>query len=93
MKPSEHKIQDLSVRAGFGINGSPIKEDDDKLFQTKYYSAGLGYRFNEYYVDLAYQRVESQNRMSSYALNDNTQPVANIKNGNNNVFLTFGLRF
>lgn len=89
----EYKIQDLSVRAGFGINGSPIKEDDDKLFETKYYSAGLGYRFNEYYVDLAYQRVESQNRMSSYALNDNTQPVANIKNGNNNVFLTFGLRF
>jgi hypothetical protein len=89
----EYKLNNLSLRAGYGLNGSPLKNDDDKIFDTKYYSGGLGYRINEYYFDIAYQRVESQNRLSPYVLNDGSEPVASVKNGNNNIFLTFGIRF
>ncbi|MDR6785206.1 hypothetical protein ABIE26_003905 [Pedobacter africanus] len=89
----EYKLNNLSLRAGYGLNGSPLKNDDDKIFDTKYYSGGLGYRINEYYFDIAYQRMESQNRLSPYVLNDGSEPVASVKNGNNNIFLTFGIRF
>jgi hypothetical protein len=89
----EYKIDNLSLRAGYGLNGSPLKDDSQNLFDTKYYSAGLGYRVNEYYVDIAYQRVQSENRLSPYTLNDGSEPIASIKNANNNVFLTFGIRF
>ncbi|SMC87190.1 OmpP1/FadL family transporter [Pedobacter nyackensis] len=89
----EYKLNNVSLRAGYGLNGSPFKDDDNNTYGTQYYSAGLGFRLSEYYIDLAYQRVQSENRNSPYALNDGTQPVASIKNGNNNVFLTFGVRF
>ncbi|SDJ81351.1 Long-chain fatty acid transport protein [Pedobacter sp. ok626] len=89
----EYKINNLSLRAGYGLNGSPVKDDTNNTYGTKYYSGGLGYRFNEYYFDLAYQRVQSEDRVSPYALSDGAEPVASIKNANNNVFLTFGIRF
>lgn len=89
----EYRLDNVSLRAGYGLNGSPVKNDDSNLFDVKYYSAGLGYRVNEYYIDLAYQRVQSNERLASYTLNNGTEPVAAIKNGNNNVFLTIGLRF
>lgn len=89
----EYKIDQLSLRAGYGLNGSPLKDDKDNIYATKFYSGGLGYRINEYYFDLAYQRVESENRLKPYTLNGGAEPQASVKNGNNNVFLTFGVRF
>jgi len=89
----EYKISNLSLRAGFGVNGSPVQDDDQKIFQTKYYTGGIGYRFDQYYLDLAYQRVNTQNTISSYSLSDHSEPYAKSKNGLNNVFLTFGVRF
>lgn len=89
----EYKINDLSLRAGYGLNGSPVKDDTQNIFDTQYYSAGLGYRFNEYYLDIAYQRVQSESRYTPYTLNSGAEPIASAKNANNNVFLTFGVRF
>ena len=89
----EYKIDQISLRAGYGMNGSPIKNDDDNKFQSKFYSGGLGYRYSNYYLDLAYQRVESQNTTSPYTLSDLSEPVADIKVAKNNLFLTVGVRF
>lgn len=89
----EYKLDNLSLRAGYGLNGSPLKGDSQKIYDTKYYTGGLGYRINEYYFDIAYQRVQSENRLSPYVLSDGSEPVAAIKNANNNVLLTFGIRF
>ncbi|WP_316789426.1 hypothetical protein [Pedobacter frigoris] len=91
----EYKVNQLSLRAGYGVTGSPMKEeiDPDKIYARKYISGGLGYRIKEYYFDLAYQRVSSENRLSSYVLANGGEPRAIVKNANNNVFLTFGLRF
>ncbi|TKC06774.1 hypothetical protein FA048_16365 [Pedobacter polaris] len=89
----EYKINNLSLRAGYGLNGSPYKTDEDGFFDTKMYSGGLGYRVNNYYVDLAYQRVETNNTFSPYNLSTGTEPTADVKNTRNNVFLTLGLRF
>ncbi|RZM26815.1 MAG: hypothetical protein EOO88_15625 [Pedobacter sp.] len=89
----EYKIDQISVRAGFGLNGSPIKNDTDNDFQTKVYSGGLGYRHSNYYIDLAYQRAETNYTTSPYTLADLSEPVANIKVAKNNLFLTVGVRF
>lgn len=89
----EYKINMVSLRGGYALNGSPYKTDEDGLFDTKIYSGGLGYRTNKYSVDLAYQRLEYTNTVSPYTLNAGNEPVANITNAKNNVFLTFGLRF
>lgn len=89
----EYKIDAISLRAGYGLNGSPYKNDDDNLFDTKMYSGGLGYRINNYYLDLAYQRVETNGTNSPYTLNNGSEPTASSKFVNNNFFLTFGLRF
>jgi hypothetical protein len=79
------------------LNGSPYADDDDNVFDTKIYSGGLGYRYNNYYFDVAYQRVETTNTFSPYQLALNNPvgpaPVANVNFAKNNVFLTFGVRF
>ena len=89
----EYKIGQLSLRAGYGLNGSPYKDDDDNVFDTKYYSGGLGYRFSQFYFDAAYQRVETNNTYNPYLLNDLSEPTATVKSQRNNVFLTFGVKF
>lgn len=90
----EVKLTDLvSLRAGYGLNGSAYKDDSDNHFQTQFYSGGIGYRNKNYYFDLAYQRVQTNSTFSPYLLSDYTEPVADVKNSKNNVFLTFGLRF
>lgn len=91
----EYKIDMLTLRAGFGLNGTPYKQDPDNLFQTKYYSGGLGYRIDQYYIDVAYQRVETNQEFVPYVAGTNaaTDPTASTKLSKNNVFLTFGVRF
>ena len=90
----EYKLLDnISLRAGYGVNGSPYKDDSNKLFDTKMYSGGLGYRVDNYYFDLAYQRVETNGTNSPYTLNNGTEPTATSKYANNNFLLTFGIRF
>ncbi len=90
---AEYKINSLSLRAGYGLNGSPYKTDNDGFYDTKMYSGGLGYRVSNYYIDLAYQRVEANSTFSPYTLNNFSEPSAEGVNSKNNVFLTLGLRF
>lgn len=90
----EYKVNSqFGLRAGYGLNGSAIKGDTDNYFASHYYTGGLGYRVNNYYVDLAYQRVDTNTDLAPYELNDFSEPEANIKTSRNNVFLTFGVRF
>lgn len=90
---AEYKINTVSLRAGYGLNGSPYKTDDSDFFDTKIYSGGIGYRVNNYSIDLAYQRVENNSTFRPYTLLAGNEPVAAIQNTKNNVFLTLGLRF
>ncbi len=89
----EYKIDAISLRGGYALNGSPYKTDESGLFDAKVYSGGLGYRTSKYTIDLAYQRLENTNTVSPYTLNNGTEPLASTVNSKNNVFLTFGVRF
>jgi hypothetical protein len=90
---AEYKIDKISLRGGYGVMGSPYKSDTSDAFDTKMYSGGLGYRINNYYLDLAYQRIEASNTTSPYTLNSFKEPVANVTNTRDNFFLTLGIRF
>jgi hypothetical protein len=90
---AEVKAGVVALRAGYGVNGSPYKNDPNHDYQMKYYSGGLGFRFSNYYLDLAYQRMETVASSSIYTLQDNTEPVSNLKVSKNNAFLTLGVRF
>lgn len=84
---------ELSLRAGYGVNGNGVKGGDNKFYQGQYYTGGLGYRIDNYYFDVAYQNYQTNFSSSPYLLNDYTEPVADVKSNRNNVFLTFGVRF
>ncbi|MBB2148991.1 OmpP1/FadL family transporter [Pedobacter gandavensis] len=91
---AEYKVANaVSLRAGYGNNGTAIKNDTKNYFATQYYTGGLGYRVGSYYVDVAYQHIKGNVDLDSYFLNDGSEPVANIKTSRDNVFLTFGVRF
>lgn len=90
----ELKVNELiSIRAGYGVNGSAYKDDSDKDFDTQFMSGGIGYRYGNYFFDLAYQRVNTRSTFAPYLLNDYNEPIVDGKNTKQNVFLTFGIRF
>lgn len=91
---AEYRLNPFSLRAGYGYNGTPYKVDPGNLSAVKYYSAGIGYRISQYYIDLAYQRNETNYGFSPYGLdNADAVPVASVKVARNNVFMTVGVRF
>ena len=90
----EFKVNEfVSLRGGYGINGSAFKDDADEYFRSQFYSGGIGYRNKNYYFDVAYQRVQTHSTFSPYLLIDYKEPVADVANNKNNMFLTFGIRF
>lgn len=81
------------LRAGYGHNGSPYEAFEST---TQTVSAGLGYRVDNVYIDLAYQNFTQKYGWQVYKLDDANEhfsPVADISNSRNSVFLTLGLKF
>lgn len=90
---TELKFNRLMVRGGYGVQGNPYKELDNTKFNISTYSAGLGYRFNDVYVDMTYQQIAYNTDIKPYNLNPGISPVALIENSRTNIFLTIGKRF
>jgi len=83
----------LMVRAGYGYTGSPYK-DENIEYTGQTVSGGLGYRFNNVYVDLTYQNYQRNYSMIPYLLEDaSVSPVVDVKNQRHNVLLSVGLKF
>lgn len=91
----------LSLRAGYEYMPGTYQEKDWRTI-TESFSAGLGYRFGQFYVDAAYKYLASSSRLNLYdvplgvnAAYDQSvnMPVADIKHCRNLYTLTFGMRF
>ena len=90
----EYRLNDsFLLRAGYAATGNPYKNLNNADFKIDSYSAGFGYRFGVYYLDMAL--VNSKNKLyySSYGLNDGSEPIATVDTRRNNISLTFGVRF
>jgi hypothetical protein len=79
----------FALRGGYGIQGAALKANGSS---TKTASAGLGYRFGDYYVDATYMHIAGSQTVTPYDIGALT-PSANLAATNNNVFLTIGYRY
>jgi hypothetical protein len=88
----------VQLRAGYSMQGNPYKVDE---YSANTYSAGLGYRVKNLSFDLALASTISEFTRSPYTISNNypdfeftgSGPTAILKNTNNSVFATIGLRF
>jgi len=94
---TELRFGHFAVRGGFGYYGSPFAEnengerinDGEKL----YYSGGFGFRDQNFFIDLAY--VRSETNLDYYLYGSENITVNPVKNEyfTNNVLLTLGFRY
>ena len=89
----------IMVRAGYGYYGNVYKNSSVDASRNDI-SLGVGYRFNHFYMDLAYVRSMYKDYDVPYSFNNSyvnnpvsSFPAAKLNYTLNNVALTFGLRF
>ncbi|WP_276132181.1 OmpP1/FadL family transporter [Polluticoccus soli] len=99
---AEGRFDQLMVRLGFGYYGNPEKNGGDDRMSI---SAGVGYRFDNWFVDLGFMNTQYQEHELPYQAKypENYYPdlpsgiipipQAAIKNSLNNVALTLGWKF
>jgi len=94
----ELKLSPVTLRAGLMTSGNPYQNAESSLDT---YTAGIGYRVNNFYIDLTYANSVSKYSTKPYLIQDTyadykfTGPgeAASIKSTRNNVYATIGLRF
>ena len=86
----EYRLDQLSLRAGYGVQGNPYRDQNREITTV---SGGLGYRFQKFYLDLSYQNVNYDSQVRPYVMNNGAEPVADVQNKRNNVFVTLGAKF
>ncbi|WP_028296588.1 OmpP1/FadL family transporter [Olivibacter sitiensis] len=83
-------VPQFLLRAGFNYRGNAYEDSANFSSASKTISGGLGYRYDNFYVDATYQNVSADPyNMEAYA----GSPLADIKTNRNNVFLTVGFKF
>ncbi len=89
----EVRLEPVMLRAGVGYYGSPYKNfsGGDRLD----FSAGLGFRFDQVFLDLGFRHSRFQNEEQPYVLpyEGVMTPIATLKNSHNNVAVTLGFKF
>lgn len=92
----EARFDLLMLRLGFGYYGNPYKNTADGSERLSY-SAGVGFRFDNVFLDLGFNHTSATAKEEPYAVVYPNEvinvPTATIKNSFNNVALTVGLKF
>lgn len=99
----------FSVRAGYNFQRSAVKKTTfdgseyvstaglDPAYQiyhdTQNVCLGIGYRYQAWYIDLAYQYVHQTGQYQSYSSYNNIAPGANTTYTRNNIVISTGIRF
>ncbi|MFP4470687.1 MAG: OmpP1/FadL family transporter [Bacteroidales bacterium] len=89
---TEWNVGLMQVRGGYAYYGSPFESgvNDGKL---QAYSAGLGFRSNEYFFDAAFVYSVSDQDYYLYGTNDIRTDPAKLTYSAYNLLFTFGYRF
>lgn len=78
------------LRAGYNHRGNAYEDASNYSSAVQTISGGLGYRYENFYIDATYQNISYKPYLSeAYAYS----PLAEVKTNRNNVFLTFGVKF
>ncbi len=89
----EVRIDPLVFRAGFALYGSPFRAGENINSDRKSYTAGIGFRENNYFIDFAY--IYTKQNSFSYLYDPAGLELNSIETNNRNssFMLTFGIKF
>jgi hypothetical protein len=87
----EVRLDPITIRGGYALYGSPFLGGENKNASRSSYTAGLGFRENNYFIDFAYvfTKYTQYNYLYDPAL------VSSVKNNyqNSSFMFTFGVKF
>lgn len=89
---AEIRLDPIAFRAGYALYGSPFKFGDNKDANRSSYTAGIGFRQNNYFFDFAYVFTTYTETGYLYSPDIAIQPYKN-KYTNSSFMLTAGVRF
>ena len=85
-------FNNISIRGGYAIMGSPFINDDLNNWSQEYISGGIGYKVNNYSFDIGLiQSTESQNEIIYHT--STYDQSATINRNNNTIILTCSYKF
>ena len=89
----EFRLDPLSFRGGYALYGSPFKGGDNKNASRTSYTAGIGFRENDYFIDFAY--VFTHYTDYTYLYDPTGLDLNSVKNDytNSSFMMTFGVKF
>ena len=97
---AEFRLGPLFLRGGMAIYGNPYNKNQfdadiqKTLTSTISYSAGIGFRNRDFYIDVAYSFMKQPERIINlYEFDHNWFEYARIRTNNNKALVTFGFRF
>jgi len=90
----ELRFDDLYVRGGWQMIGSPYANDTNRERSMQQFSAGFGYRVSDFFMDFSYTFGMQKTQFAPYSHPGlSVLPVASQKFITNNIAFTIGTRF
>lgn len=86
---TEWKLGPVYLRGGMVLMGSPFTDSDQ--METTIYSGGLGYRKNQYFIDLSYQLMQSN--ADYYLYDPSLVNTAQLDITRSTISLSLGFKF
>lgn len=89
----EIRLDPLAFRLGYALYGSPFHDGENKNASRTSFTAGIGYRENNYFIDIA--DVYTKYTTYDFLYNPTGLNLNSVKNEfvNSSFMLTFGFRF
>lgn len=87
----EYRLDPFAFRAGYALYGSPFNGGENANANRSSYTAGVGYRKSNYFIDFAYVLTKYKEFNYLYDSPKVTAVENNFKNSS--YMVTFGLRF
>lgn len=88
---AEVRFDPISFRAGYALYGSPFKDGENKAADRSSYTAGIGFRENNYFLDFAY--VLTKRSEYSYLYDPAISSPVKSDYKNSSFMLTLGVKF
>ena len=91
---AELNVKSVQLRGGFAYYPTPVKSsalavNGDKMI----YSAGAGFNFERFYLDMGFQYRTSESLFAPYVLTEVSTPSTIVSSSTINSFVTIGTRF
>lgn len=88
---AEANLNPLFIRAGYAMYGSPFGEIFNGNFVTTFYTGGIGFRKNKFYIDMSF--TKSFRNEDYYMYNPNYVDRSTLKNSGTTIAVTVGSKF